>query len=206
MKSRMRKEAGFTDFLKGAEEAMKSIDIMVKEHDNILRMLKVVRKACYGLLKGGEPDYEDFYDMIDFIKGYADSHHHGKEEKFLFKEMQENLGKLAENLISHGMLVEHDYGRLYIRELTEALKRVKNGDEESKLDVISNAIGYTSLLERHIAKENNAVYGFGERNLPKEILAALDAKSEEFEKAAEEKRTQKYYLDLLDRLEKKYIS
>ncbi len=183
---------------------MKSIDIMVKEHDNILRMLKVVRKACYGLLKGGEPDYEDFYDMIDFIKGYADSHHHGKEEKFLFKEMQENLGKLAENLISHGMLVEHDYGRLYIRELTEALKRVKNGDEESKLDVISNAIGYTSLLERHIAKENNAVYGFGERNLPKEILAALDAKSEEFEKAAEEKRTQKYYLDLLDRLEKKY--
>jgi len=85
------------------------------------------------------------------------------------------------------------------------LKRVKGGDEESKLDVISNAIGYTSLLERHIAKENNAVYGFGERNLSKEVLDAIDAKSEEFEKEAEEKGTQKYYLDLLERLEKKYL-
>lgn len=191
--------------MKGVETAMNSIEIMVKEHDNILRMLKVVRKACFRVLKGEGIDYEDFYDMIDFIKGYADSHHHGKEEKFLFKEMQENLDRLAENLITHGMLVEHDYGRFYIRELTEALKRVKGGDEESKLDVISNAIGYTSLLERHIAKENNAVYGFGERNLSKEVLDAIDAKSEEFEKEAEEKGTQKYYLDLLERLEKKYL-
>jgi len=158
----------------------------------------IISCACFRVLKGEGIDYEDFYDMIDFIKGYADSHHHGKEEKFLFKEMQENLGRLAENLITHGMLVEHDYGRFYIRELTEALKRVKGGDEESKLDVISNAIGYTSLLERHIAKENNAVYGFGERNLSKEVLDAIDAKSEEFEKEAEEKGTQKYYLDFTD--------
>jgi hemerythrin-like domain-containing protein len=34
--------------MKGVETAMNSIEIMVKEHDNILRMLKVVRKACFG--------------------------------------------------------------------------------------------------------------------------------------------------------------
>lgn len=183
---------------------MNSIDLMVKEHDYILRMLKVVRKACYGVMKGQDINYEDFYKMIDFIKVYADSHHHGKEEKFLFKEMQANLGRLAENLITHGMLVEHDYGRFYISELIEALKRVKNGDEESKLDLISNAIGYTSLLERHIAKENNAVYSFGVKNLSKEIMEQVNSLSEEFEKAAEEKGTQKYYLDLLKELEEKY--
>jgi hemerythrin-like domain-containing protein len=60
--------------MKGVETAMNSIEIMVKEHDNILRMLKVVRKACFRVLKGEGIDYEDFYDMIDFIKGYADSH------------------------------------------------------------------------------------------------------------------------------------
>jgi hemerythrin-like domain-containing protein len=118
--------------------------------------------------------------------------------------MQLNLGKLAENLITHGMLVEHDYGRFYMSELTEALKRVKNGDEESKLDLISNAIGYTNLLERHIAKENNAVYSFGAKNLSKEIMDDINTKSEEFEKAAEEKGTQKYYLDLLNKLDEKY--
>lgn len=183
---------------------MNSIEIMVKEHDNILRMLNVVRKACFGVMNGEDINYEDFYNMIDFIRVYADAHHHGKEEKFLFKEMQLSLGRLAENLITHGMLVEHDYGRFYMSELTEALKRFKNGDEESKLDVISNAIGYTNLLARHIAKENNAVYSFGEKNLPKEIMDKVNTLSGEFEKLAEEKGTQKYYLDMLNKLEEKY--
>lgn len=183
---------------------MNSVELMIQEHDYILSMLKIVRKACFKVLKGNDINYEDFNDMIDFIKVYADAHHHGKEEKFLFKEMQTNLGKLAENLITHGMLVEHDYGRFYISELKEALNRVKNGDEESKLDVISNAVGYTSLLARHIAKENNAVYSFGEKNLPKEIMDQVNRLSEEFEKAAEEKGTQKYYLEMLNTLEEKY--
>lgn len=184
---------------------MNSIELMVEEHNNILRMLKVVRKACLGILHGDEIKFEDFYDMVDFIKIYADSHHHGKEEKFLFKEMQTNLGRLAENLITHGMLVEHDYGRFYISELVQALKRVQSGDEESKLDIISNAIGYADLLNRHITKENNAVYSFGVKNLPKEVMDKVNSDSEEFEKEAEKKGTQKYYLDMLSRLEEKYI-
>lgn len=185
---------------------MNSIELMVNEHKNIKRMLKVVRKASYGVLKGEEINYDDFHQMIDFIKNYADNHHHGKEEKFLFKEMQEKLGKMGENLITHGMLVEHDYGRFYIGELTNALKRVQEGDEESKLDIISNAIGYASLLNRHIDKEDGAVYSFGERSLPKEILDEVNKKSEDFEKEAEEKGTQKHYLDMLESLEKKYIA
>ncbi|MFA9423471.1 MAG: hemerythrin domain-containing protein, partial [Sedimentibacter sp.] len=149
---------------------MNSIKIMVEEHDNILRMLDVVRKACLGILNGKDINFDDFYNMIDFVRKYADGHHHGKEEKFLFKEMQLNLGKIGQNLITNGMLVEHDYGRLYMSDLTDALQRVKNGDEASKLDVISNAIGYANLLKRHINKENVAVYKYGENNLSKEIM------------------------------------
>jgi hemerythrin-like domain-containing protein len=184
---------------------MNSIKIMVEEHENILRMLKVVRNACYGIFNDDDICYEDFYDMIDFIRNYADLHHHGKEEKFLFKEMQANLGPVGNNLITHGMLVEHDYGRMYISNLVDALQRVKNGDEESKLDVIANAISYTHLLERHIAKENDGVYKFGEKSLSKEIIDDVNQKTEVFEHAAEEKGIQKHYLDLLNRLEKKYL-
>ena len=93
--------------------------------------------------------------MIDFIRNFADAHHHGKEEKLLFHEMVTHLGPLGNKLITHGMLVEHDSGRLFIKELEEALQRVKSGDEMSKLDVIANAISYTHLLRRHIEKENS---------------------------------------------------
>jgi len=185
---------------------MNCVKVMVQEHENILRMLKVVRKACYGLLKGGEINYDDFYSMIGFIRKYADAHHHGKEEKFLFKEMQLNLGKIGENLITHGMLVEHDYGRLYMNDLTDALQRVKDGDEESKLDVISNGVGYANLLTRHINKENDAVYKYGETNLSKEIMEEVNNKTEEFEKEAEKLGIQKYYMESLANLEKKYLA
>ena len=33
---------------------MNSIEVMVKEHELISRMLKVMRQACYGILKGEE--------------------------------------------------------------------------------------------------------------------------------------------------------
>lgn len=110
---------------------MNSIDLMVEEHKYIMRMLKVVRNACYRILKGEDIQYNDFEQMIDFIKNYADNHHHGKEEKFLFKEMQTNLGNIGNQLVTHGMLVEHDLGRLFISDLSDALKRVKEGDDES---------------------------------------------------------------------------
>lgn len=183
---------------------MYGVDVMVEEHKYVSRMLKVIRNACYEVLKGKEPNYEDFYEMIDFIRKFADKHHHGKEEKFLFKEMQTHLGRMGENLITHGMLVEHDFGRLYMSELEAALQRVKDGDEESKLDVISNAIGYTQLLARHIGKEDSVVYNFGIKNLPTEILEEIDKKTKQFEQEAETNGIQTHYISMLERFEEKY--
>ena len=87
------------------------------EHKNILRIIKVVRKVCFNIMKGTEINYKDLEDIIEFIRNYADSHHHKKEEDILFNRITENLGQLGEKLVKHGMLVEHDYGRLYISNL-----------------------------------------------------------------------------------------
>lgn len=184
---------------------MDSIKLMMEEHQYILRMLEVVRKACYRIFQGAEVPYEDLDQMIEFIRNYADAHHHGKEEKLLFNEMVEHLGPVGNKLVTHGMLVEHDLGRLFIQELKAAMDRVQGGDEESKLDIIANAIGYTHLLKRHIGKEDSVVYTFAERQLSKDILDKVNQETVTFEKAAKEKGTQKHYKDLLENLERKYI-
>lgn len=183
---------------------MYAVEIMVKEHELISRMLKVMRKACLGVLKGEEICYEDFDKMTDFVRNFADAHHHGKEEKFLFKEMETHLGATGQKLIRNGMLVEHDLGRLYMSQLKEALAKVKAGSYESRLDVIANAIGYTDLLTRHISKENDVIYTFGEKHLPAEVLKQVDTASEQFEKEAAQKGVQDYYENILLMLEKKY--
>ena len=183
---------------------MDGITLMVEEHGNIKRMLAVIRKACLGILNGQEINYEDFEQMIDFVKNYADSHHHGKEEKFLFNRMVDELGGAAEKLVKYGMLIEHDLGRLHMMNLREALAKVKAGDQEAKLDVIANAISYTHLLTRHIDKEDNAAYTFAKRELSQKTLDTINSECEVFEQEEEAKGTQKKYLQILERLEEKY--
>ncbi|MDD5934515.1 MAG: hemerythrin domain-containing protein [Clostridiales bacterium] len=184
---------------------MNSVQIMMEEHQNILRMVKVIRKACFQIMEKREMNQDDFHKMIDFIRTYADTHHHGKEEKIMFKQMQDRLGRIGENLITHGMLVEHDLGRLHMQELEAAMERVKAGDEESYLDVIANAISYTHLIERHIKKEDELVYPFGEKNLGQEVMDQINAETAKFEEAAMAAGTQDKYMTVLTDLERKYL-
>jgi hemerythrin-like domain-containing protein len=181
---------------------MNAIDLMMEEHKYILRMLKVVRKACYAVLRGADVNYEDFYLIIDFIKNYADGHHHNKEEIMLFNRMVDNLGALGEKTIKYGMLVEHDLGRLYIKNLNEALEKVKNGDEEAKLDVIANAISYTELLQRHIDKEDNVIYKFAQRELKSDVLELVNMECVDYEKNNTHVKDENILI--LEKLEKKY--
>jgi len=119
--------------------------------------------------------------------------------------MVTEIGGPAEKLVNLGMLVEHDLGRLFMKDLEEALARVKAGDEESKVDVIANAVSYTHLLNRHIDKEDNTVYTFANRKLAKETLDTIDKECEEFETTMNEKNVQTKYLNLLEELERKYV-
>ena len=181
---------------------MNAIDLMMEEHGYILRMLKVVRKVCFKVFKGADINYEDFNLIIDFIKNYADGHHHNKEEIMLFNRMIENLGALGEKTIKYGMLVEHDMGRLYIQNLSEALEKVKSGDEEAKLDVVANAISYTHLLQRHIDKEDKVIYQFAKRELKKDIFELIDKECVDYEKNNIHVKNENILI--LEKLEEKY--
>lgn len=183
---------------------MDCIELMVEEHKAAKRMLTVMRKYCYKILGNEEVDYEDFFIIIDFIRTYVDSHHHGKEEKLLFNQMVDKLGPIGEKLIRQGMLVEHDLGRLHMYELEEAVKKVIAGDDEARLDVIANAISYTHLLNRHIDKEDRVVYAYAKNNLDTETLAQINKDCKEFEQNAEREKTQEKYFRILEEMESKY--
>lgn len=182
---------------------MNAIQLMVHEHTYIKRMLAVIRAYCYRILKNQPVDLADFEELIDFVRSYADKHHHGKEEELLFNKMMAELGPVAEKLVKHGMLVEHDLGRLHMMELEAALKKLAAGDEEAKLDVIANAISYTHLLTRHIDKEDKVAYPFAEKNLAKETIEKLDQECVLFENDAEAIGVQKKYIAMVEKYEAK---
>lgn len=184
---------------------MYSVDIMVMEHDNILRLIHIVKKVCTKLMEGADVNDEDFRKMIEFIRKYADKHHHGKEEEILFAEMTNHLGEMGTKLIQHGMLVEHDLGRRFIMDLETALNQYKEKPNvNDKLEIVANAVGYANLLIRHIDKENQVIYPFAQRSLESSILESVDKRVSVFEEDAKTQKIQDHYLGILEDLENKY--
>ncbi|BBF42683.1 uncharacterized conserved protein, YTFE family, possibly metal-binding [Lachnospiraceae bacterium KM106-2] len=179
-----------------------SVQIMVEEHDNILRMVKVIRHECKKLMNGEAPDMEKWAKLTDFVGNYADAHHHGKEEQLFFNVMEENLGPAGQKLIRNGMLVEHDMGRLYMHDLKEDLKELAAGTEERRLDAIANAISYCHLITRHIEKENTLVYPFGQKNLSEELMNQVNEDVYQFEEKAYTENTQNRFAEMIREMEK----
>ncbi len=183
---------------------MKSIEIMVKEHQNIRRMLKVLRELSYRIMTEGKYNLEDLPEIIEFVRNYADKLHHGKEEDILFEAMNNQIEKLSKSGTITGMYIEHDQGRLFIANLESGYKAFKEGNDRARLDIIANAVAYTDLLDRHIEKENTALYKFAENMLPDEVKSKIDSDCDNVENEATNSGTQARYLNLLDIMESNY--
>lgn len=180
-------------------KSMNNIELLMSEHDNILRMIEKMEEKCVELMKDKSVDVEIFHQFVDFARNYGDKHHHGKEELILFKYMVDNLGPAAEKLVNHGMLVEHELGRFYVRSLEDKVEAYKDSNtDENRLGILTAAMGYGDLLRRHIEKENEVAYTFGVRALSKELMAKVEEETLSFEK--EHRATKEKYENWLNSL------
>lgn len=162
---------------------MQGIEILVEEHKKIIQLTQLFQHLCCNMIDGREVDVQVFQKGIEFARNYADKYHHGKEEKILFRIMEEKLGTIAVKLIHQGMLVEHDLGRYHLTELEAALDRFTcNPTTQEKLNIITHGAGYANLLQRHIEKEDAVVYTFAERMLSVEDKETVDKETMVFEK------------------------
>ena len=151
--------------------------ILSDEHQNILRVIRTIKKECQEIEAGKAVDKEYFNSAIDFIRNYADKFHHAKEEDILFKAMCSDSVEMHCNPTDQ-MLHEHDLGREYIKNLEMAL----NADDKQK--ILDNARGYAYLLEDHISKEDNLLYPMAHEALPTEMQNSI---KDEFAAVEEEK-------------------
>lgn len=155
------------------------IEALLKEHEEISRFSEQLEQRCIALMEENQFDMEAFRADIDFIRTYADERHHKKEEELLFKAMLEELGEAAVPSVKHGMLVEHNMGRMYVMQLESAVETYANAHTAAnKLDILAQAMGYVHLIRRHIYKENHALYPFAQRALSPETLEKLNAQYE----------------------------
>lgn len=179
---------------------MQGIDVMVEEHKNILRFSDYLKNICCDIIEGAEVDTKNLRECIAFARNYADKYHHEKEEEILFKVMMEQSGDVAQKLIRHGMLVEHDLLRYYITELENGIMAYEcEADAENKFIIISNAGSYVNLIKRHIEKEDTVVYEFAKRELSEEILNDVGIRGNDRDNSSKRGELKDKYLSWLEK-------
>ncbi|MBR6770396.1 MAG: hemerythrin domain-containing protein [Lachnospiraceae bacterium] len=181
---------------------MYGVDVLLEEHKRILEFTDLIKRICCHILEGKEVDTQLLKECIDFGRNYADIHHHGKEEKILFRYMIEKLGPVAEKLVRNGMLVEHDLGRYHLGEWEKAIEQYEaEAKTEYKLAIITNASGYADLLKRHAAKEDAVCYAFALRMLSDEDKERINQETEQFEQEKAKVIQEKYLVWLNTQME-----
>lgn len=150
------------------------------EHEAIRTMLRVIGAVCEKLEEEKDVRPEDLEQMADFIKVFADTCHHHKEEKLLFPKMAES-GIPVEGGPLGVMLYEHDLGRDFANGMREGITRYR--DQGDPTDFIDNARNYAALLDSHIEKENSILYPMAASSISEDEFEAM---LKEFDKVESE--------------------
>jgi hemerythrin-like domain-containing protein len=153
--------------------------VLMAEHELILQALDALEKKVAAIQAGAAPDRAYFDKAVNFLRGFADKCHHGKEENLLFKRMTERGFPVQGGPIAV-MLSEHEAGRAFIRGIGEGAAKL-GADPAAARQIVENARGYIDLLRAHIGKENNVLFPMADRALGAEDQAYLAKEFERFE-------------------------
>lgn len=151
----------------------KAIQDLLNEHDALLHVLEIVDHVNHNPV---DPQWKTNFagELLNFLVIFADKCHHGKEEGFLFPQLEE-LGVPNQGGPIGVMLAEHVQGRALIAQMKAAV-------EHADMDAFTQALlSYASLLRAHIAKENQILFPLADRLLTTEEQQALFDHFEEHE-------------------------
>lgn len=147
------------------------------DHVHILRLIDVMEQ----MVKSGHADATHLEEVVSLIRNFADGLHHAKEENLLFPLMASKGFSMQHGPIAV-MLMDHEQGRSFVKQMDENIQLYKNGDLSSLNLVFQNMAGYATLLQSHISKENNILFRMADnaftdenQNILLEKFAAIDS-------------------------------
>lgn len=160
----------------------KATDILRNEHEILLDVLLALETISEPAARGELLDQQSAREILDFLRGFGDRCHHGKEEQIFFpalaaRGLPRGVGPLAV------MMAEHDQGRELIARMAAALADAEQGKPGAAACFAAAATTYVELLRDHIDKENGVLFPMGDGMLSEENQGALLFAFEHFEHA-----------------------
>ncbi len=143
------------------------VQVLVDEHKLIKRLIALIPCITKSMDLTTEDGRQLVLEGIDFIKAYADSFHHAKEEDLLFKYFDED------SEIVSAFHEDHRNARDHVKNIVEGVS------EQDGARVTKHLGAYKELLQGHIKREDEILYPWMDRNISSEQEAELAASFDE---------------------------
>jgi len=158
-----------------------AIDILMQEHRVIERVLEALDSYVTTIEEGAPADRARVAEFAEFLRDFADTCHHGKEEEILFKRLIE-LGFPREHGPVGMMLFEHAQGREHVAAIAAVGQGSGRLSEHERQSLIAHARAYVPLLRQHILKEDRVLYPMAAQRVSTEDWDRMASAFEAFER------------------------
>ncbi len=150
---------------------MRATEILMEEHRVIEVVLDCLERLAERCAAEGHLDAGAALRALDFFRHFADRCHHGKEEDYLFR-LLEDRGVRRDSGPTGVMLHEHEQGRRHVAAMAGAIPAAAE-DAAARADFVSHARQYVRLLREHIRKEDHCLFPMADSALGEGDRAAL---------------------------------
>ncbi len=161
---------------------MRPTEVLSAEHRVIEKVLDCLEEMAAAVERGGALNVGDASQAIDFLRTFADTCHHGKEERHLFRALIAK-GWPGDQGPVGVMLSEHEQGRGLIRGMAAACDPATAGTAQASREFVEAARAYVALLRAHISKEDNILFVMADQALDaeeqQELLARFETAEDE---------------------------
>lgn len=145
-----------------APSHLRVIQVLLDEHAAIKEALLLLHCLTRRLTGRSAVPLSDLRTVTTFLREYADTIHHFTEEDVLFPSVQRsrNLRSMSQKLMT-----QHTMGRIFLEDMTEAVKAASIGRRGWRKHFVDSATAYHTLLTIHICDEDNIFFPEAERFL-----------------------------------------
>ena len=151
----------------------KIINLLLEEHQNIEKLLRVVEHELAIFDSSGRPDYEILQTIIQYFQDYPESCHHPKEE-MIFQKLKTRDPAAAQRFGDVG--AEHEVETRRLRSFARAVDSVL-ADQEFLRESFHLAVhDFIAHQREHLRKEELLLFPAAAKALRPEDWAEIDAR------------------------------
>lgn len=180
---------------------MKLTQALIDEHVHILKGLHFFKMARDLIERNQHPPKDFFKCGVSFFRQYADQYHHYKEEFLMFgflARKKEGLLDLEIGSLRH----QHETGRRFLTNIEKSVNGYEMGNEVAVTSLLENLASFSSVLSRHIFREDHLFFPMVENELSENEKETLMDQFKIEEQALEERNPVEKNLELLAEMQK----